>query len=64
MIRVTYTHIAAQGETVTHSYLCVTAEQAEHVCKMVENRVDNGYRLVDVTNEPDCAVEPDRDGII
>lgn len=51
MIKITYEYPTAEGNRVQRSYICDTKEQAEHVCKMVENLVDNEYRLIDVTKE-------------
>ena len=49
MIQVTYEYPTANGSKTTHSYICQTDEQAEHVCQMVEARKDQGYKLIDVT---------------
>lgn len=51
MIIVTYEYSTAKGNRVQHTYKCTTKEQAEHVCRMVENRKENGYKLIDVSTE-------------
>lgn len=51
MIRVTYDYPTATGEKERQTYICVTDTQAEHICKMVENRKEHGYKLIDFTRE-------------
>ena len=58
-ISVTYEFPSANNISVQHTYICNTAEQAEHVCKMVEERKDIGYKLIDVSAYIDPTVLDD-----
>lgn len=49
MIQVTYEYPTANKNTARHTYICQTDKQAEHVCKMIEERKEQGYKLIDVT---------------
>ena len=51
MIKVTYEYPSAYGNPVRHSVECLTDERAEYICKLVEERTDKGYKLIDVTRE-------------
>ena len=51
MIIVTYEYSTAGGIRVQHTYRCTTKEQAEHICRMVEKRKENGYKLIDISTK-------------
>lgn len=53
MIIVTYEYKSAYEAPVRHSCRCQNEQQAEKLCKMVEDRKERGYKLVDVTRECD-----------
>ena len=51
VIKVTYQYPSAAGKPIVHAYLCSSKEKAEEICKEVEKRQDEGYKLLDVTRE-------------
>ena len=51
VIKVTYQYPSAAGKPIVGSYLCISKEQADRICKEVEKRKDKGYKLLDVTRE-------------